>query len=184
VEPQHPEEERWAVIARVVGPRGNRGEVQAISLSDRPGRFQDVGEVYLFRAAQPEVAGHCFSVENAWEHKGRIILKFRGVDSISEAERWRDCEVRVPLSGRPALPPGEYYQSDLVGCEVVERTGGQRVGSVRSWQESSGTLLLKVEAENGGEILIPFAGSICVEVDPGARRIVVELPEGLKDLNR
>ena len=104
--------------------------------------------------------------------------------SISEAAKFRGNEVRIPLASRPALPAGEFYQSDLIGCEVIERSSGLRLGRVRNWQHHGGPGLLQIEGENGEEILVPFASSICVEIDPDARRIVVDLPEGLKELNR
>jgi 16S rRNA processing protein RimM len=81
------------------------------------------------------------------------------------------------------LPQGEYYQSDLIGFEVVKRDG-RRLGRVRDWLEQCGPALLDVEGEQGEEMLIPFAASICVEIDTRGKRIVVELPEGLEDLNR
>ena len=80
---------------------------------------------------------------------------------------------------RAVLEAGEFFQSDLVGCEVVERGTGRSLGKVTGWEDSGGPGLLVVE----GGLLIPFARSICVEIDPATRRITVELPEGLKDLN-
>jgi len=86
----------------------------------------------------------------------------------------------APVAERTPLEPGEFFQSELLGCEVIERRTGESLGRVRGWEDSGGAGLLAVE----GGLLIPFARSICVEIDPEARRIVVELPEGLKDLNR
>ena len=102
------------------------------------------------------------------------------MDTISDAERLSGMEVRIPMSQRTALEPGEFFQSDLVGCEVLDRRTGESLGRVSDWQDSGGSGLLVVE----GELLIPFVRAICVEIDPAARRIAVELPEGLKDLNR
>jgi 16S rRNA processing protein RimM len=180
---ESPGEQEWVTIAQLLGSRGNRGEVEAVPLSNQPERFSQNSEVYLFDGATPNPRHRAVEVEEVWKHGGRVIFKFRGVDTIDDAARLRGNEVRVPLRSRLPLPEGEYYQSDLVGCEVVERATGERVGLVRGWNESGGTALLEVEGQ-GGEILIPFAGSICVEIDPLSRRIVVELPEGLKELNR
>jgi 16S rRNA processing protein RimM len=183
VSPEQPEDQDWVVIARVLGSRGNRGEIRVVSLSDSPGRFGCGGQVYLLGPAGPGARHHRFEVENAWEHGGRLILKLRGMDTISEAERWRGCDVRIPRDERLPLPQGEYYQSDLIGFEVVKRDG-RRLGRVRDWLEQCGPALLDVEGEQGEEMLIPFAASICVEIDTRGKRIVVELPEGLEDLNR
>jgi 16S rRNA processing protein RimM len=179
-----PGDERWIAIALVVAPRGNRGEVAAIPLSDQPERFRRLSEVYLYDAAKAGADHRRFPVEAAWEHKGRVVFKLRGIDTISEAERLRGCEVRIPLASRPELPTGEYYQSDLIGCEVIERSSGRRLGRVRDWVQHAGPALLEIEGEDGKELLVPFARSICVEIDPPGRRIGVDLPEGLKDLNR
>jgi 16S rRNA processing protein RimM len=179
-----PDDRQWVAIAVLIGPRGNRGEVEAIQLTSHPERFGRVSEVYLFDGGNLASELRCVEVEEAWEYRGRVVFKFRGVDTISEAECLRGREVRIPLASRLPLPPGEYYQSDLVGCEVIERATGARVGRVRKWQEAGGPALLEVEGVNGEEILVPFASAICVEIDVERRRILVDLPEGLKDLNR
>jgi ribosomal 30S subunit maturation factor RimM len=84
------------------------------------------------------------------------------------------------MAERTPLEAGEFFQSELVGCQVIDRSTGESLGRVEGWEDAGGAGLLAVE----GGLLIPFARSICVEIDPAARRIVVELPEGLKDLNR
>jgi 16S rRNA processing protein RimM len=164
----------WVTIAILGRPRGNRGEVTAVPLSSKPERFGNLREVYLFGAGQR------FEVESTWEHDGRLIFKFSGVDTITDAESLRGAEVRVPRAERVALEPGEYFESDLVGCEVVDTRSGQPLGVVTGWQDTGGPGLLEV----GETLLIPFARSICVEIDTAGRRIAVDLPEGLKDLNR
>lgn len=121
-----------------------------------------------------------YQVENVWRHGESVVFKFRGVDSISAAEELAGADVTIPLEERAALPDGEYYQTDLVGCAVVTRQG-EPVGTVEGWQEYGGPPLLEVNA-GGRELLIPFARSICVAIDIAARKIVVDLPEGLTEL--
>ena len=153
----------------------------AISLTSRPERFQQLGEVFLFREGKPVGVGG-FQVESVREHARAWVFKFRGVDTISGAEPLEHAEVRLPLAERLAVEEGEHYVSDLMGCEVKERKTGSLVGVVTGWQEAGGTGLLEV-GEGDGKLLVPFARSICVEVDTRAKRILVDLPEGLKDLN-
>jgi len=129
-------------------------------------------------------AARWLEIEWVREHRGRLLIKFRGVDSIAAAEELAGAELRIPRSQRRELPAGEYYQSDLIGCQVVERGGGRRLGVVAGWQECGAAPLLEVDTgAPGGPLLVPFARSICVEVDLAERRIVVDLPEGLKELN-
>ena len=120
-------------------------------------------------------------VESAWFHKDHVIFKFRGVDSISQAEALVGADVCVPAGERLVLPEGEYYQSDLIGCEIVDSAGKIR-GRVEGWQEYGGPPLLEVRTPEGKELLIPFAKSICTNINLAAKRIEVTLPEGLEDL--
>jgi 16S rRNA processing protein RimM len=169
----------WVAVALLGKTRGLRGEVTALALSSKPERYSELREVFLFGAGHA-AEGDRLEVETTWFHNGVLIFKFQGVDSIEDAERLNGAEVRVPLSQRIPLEPGEYFESDLLGCEVVDRRTGESLGRVTRWDDGGGSGLLVVE----GDLLIPFARSICVEIDPAAKRIAVELPEGLKDLNR
>jgi 16S rRNA processing protein RimM len=174
-------EERWVTLAILGKTRGNRGELTAVGFS-KPERYPGLKEVFLF--APGAATGVQREVESVWQHGERLIFKFAGVDSITDAERLVGSEVRLPFAERPEPEPGEFYQSDLVGCEVVE-AGGNVLGRVTGWQDGGGPQLLVVGRNDAdGELLIPFARSICVRIDPAARKIVVDLPEGLKDLNR
>ncbi len=172
-EPHSGPDPDWVALALLGRPRGNRGELTAIPLS-KPERYADLREVFLFPG------GSRRELEAAWFHDRRLVLKFRGVDTIQDAEKLAGCEVRVPRAQRLPPEPGEYYESDLIGCEAVEREGGASLGRVTGFRDGGGSGLLELE----GGLLIPFARAICVEIDPQARRIVVDLPAGLKELNQ
>ena len=77
-----------------------------------------------------------FELEDFWPHKGRIVLKFRGVDSISDAEVLAGWEIQIPRQERTPLEPGAAYVSDLVGCQVV--ADGQELGPVTAVQFGAG----------------------------------------------
>jgi len=169
----------WVAVALLGRTRGNRGELTAFTLSSKPERYEQLSAVFLFGSGLPE-QGERYEVESTWLHKGVLILKFRGVDTIGAAERLCGAEVRVPLVERVRLEPGEFFESDLLGCEVVDRSTGESLGRVTAWEEGGSSGLLVI----GEDLLIPFARSICVEIDPAVRRIAVDLPAGLKELNR
>jgi 16S rRNA processing protein RimM len=166
------------VIAEIVRPRGNRGEVLAKSVSDVAGRF---AQLKTAQARLTDGSDVLVEIESAWNHKGGWVLKFAGVDSISAAERFRDADLWLPLRERGQLGDGEFFQSDLIGSTVVERLTGKRLGVVQGWQQYGGAPLMDVKVGERA-VLIPFVSSICVEVDLAGRRVSVELPEGLLDL--
>ena len=163
----------WTTVAVLNRARGNKGELTATCLSGKPERFADLRSVHLFGS------GEAYEVENVWDHDGAIVFKFRGVDSISDAEKLRGAEVRIPNSERVALEAGEYFQADLVGCEVLDRASGRQIGHVTGWEEYGGPALLEVD---NGRLLIPFVNAICVDIQPAERLIRVDLPEGLESL--
>lgn len=173
--------EDWVMLAEIVGPRGNRGEVSAISHTNQPDRFATLTEATLVKDGQPP---RTVTIEDCWEHKDRLILKFGGTDSISDAEQWRGWRLCVPFEQRAPLPEGEFYLSDLVGCVVVDHASGRDVGTVVGWHEYGGPLLLEVRGEGNEEILVPFAAELRKNVDLAGRKLEIAIPEGLLDLNR
>jgi len=191
-------------VARILRARGNKGEVAAELLTDFPERLSALHEVFVGDPngkSEPVRTGlkSCWLSQN---HHGQAVFHFEGVDSISDAEKFRGFEVFLPFAKRVTLAAGQYFVSDLVGCSVFETPANScalasspcslaeapaLLGTVRDVQfageETVGTPLLEVDTSQG-ELLIPLAADICTKIDPVARRIDVVLPEGLRDLNR
>ncbi len=174
------EEPRCLTLAKIIRPRGNKGEVAAESFASDLRSFPSGGRAMLRLADRTEAE---LEIDRAWEHKGRVILKFVGVDSISEAERLRSGEVLARKDALAPLPDGEYYFDDLIGCRMVVPGNERVIGIVTAIEEPPGApLLFVVEDAQGAEMLVPFAREVCTTVDIGRKRIEVRLPEGLEDL--
>ncbi|HUZ46099.1 MAG TPA: ribosome maturation factor RimM [Terriglobia bacterium] len=171
----------FVAIACVLRPQGRRGEVLAVILSDFPSRFENLSQAFLDQPAQPPVA---VTVEDAWFHKDKVVLKFSGVDSIDDAESLKGRYVLIPEGEKFALPAGQFYLWELEGCRVVVETDGKEttLGTVTSIERTGGVDLLHV-AGSSHEILIPMAESICKRIDPANKLIVVDPPADLLDLN-
>ena len=157
--------------------RGNRGELIVESFVNDLAEAIAAKPVMVYKPSGDLIGS--FDVEELWEHKGRPILKLAGVDSITEAEALEGCEIRIPKTERPEAPIGEFYHDDLVGCQVVDSETGNDLGAVTAWRDFGGAGVLEVE----NRLMIPFARSICLEIDVAAKRIRVKLPDGLLDLN-
>lgn len=89
-EGNRPEHENWIAVARLIRVRGNRGEVAAIDLTSKPGRLESLSRVWLFGDGSPR------EVESVWRHDGKPVFKFRGIDTISDAETLVGAEIRIP----------------------------------------------------------------------------------------
>ena len=175
-------------LARIVRPRGLKGEVAAEILTDFPERLKKLRKVWLAGADGMERPAR---VRGCWispSRGGQAIFLFEGCSSVDGAKALVGLEVQVPMDQRARLPAGQHYVSDLAGCQVWERRGGgeapQFLGTVRDVNFTGGSAPLLVVDSAAGEVLIPMAEEICVLIDPAARRIEVVLPQGLRDLNR
>lgn len=162
-------------IAKIAKPRGIKGEVAAAVLTDFPERFEGLEDVIaiLENGERREL-----KIEEHWFQNERIVLKFARVDSVEAAEDLRNAEICVPESEAVELESDEFYDWQLEGCDVVT-TDDVPIGNVRKLMRTGGTENLVVDGER--EYLIPFAESICIEVDVEKKRIVIDPPEGLLD---
>jgi len=120
-------------------------------------------------------------VEDVWPHKGLVVLKFAGVDSISDAELLAGCELQVPLAERAELPPGAQYISDLIGCMVFDQ--GREVGPVADVTFGAGEAPLLVVRRGKEEHLLPLAEDLLEALDVATKQIRMKLPQGMLELN-
>jgi 16S rRNA processing protein RimM len=169
----------YFVIARIVRPRGNRGEVLADLHTDFPERFSILKTVWLeFQDGSRET----HELQDSWVHQGRMVLKFAEIDSISQAETLKGAWVEIESAEAVALPEGSYWDHDLVGC-TVRNLQGDELGTVAEFLRIAGNEQLMVRGQQG-EFMIPFVASICRDISIDRKEILVDLPEGLMDLNR
>jgi len=171
----------FLTIARILRPQGRKGEVAAKILTDFPARFQQSPSLYL---EVPGEAPKPIRLEYGWPHKGLIVLKLSGVDSIDSASRLRGLHVLIPWVQRTPLPPHQYYQCELQGCRVIAGQSGVEIGVVTAVEPTGGVDLLHVKRPDGkSEVLVPLAQEICTRIDPDARTIVITPPEDLLEVN-
>jgi 16S rRNA processing protein RimM len=172
---------QFLAIARILRPQGRKGEVAAEILTDFPARFQQLQSVLL---EAPGQAPKRVDVERAWPHKGRIILKFAGIDSIESASGLRGLQVLIPWEQRAPLPPHRYYLCELHGCRVIWERQGREIGTVTEVESTGGVDVLHVTRPDGkSEVLIPLAQEICTRIDLASQTILIDPPEELLDLN-
>jgi len=166
------------LVGRIARPHGLRGHVFVNPETDfAEARFRP-GAVVWMRAADGPRA---LTVASARMQSGRPVIGFEGLSHVDEVETLAGAELRVPEQDLQPLGPGHYYEHQLVGCRV-ETLRGEQVGVVSRVEGGAGGSRLIVDGRRG-EVLIPLAADICVDVDIAARTIRVDPPEGLLELN-
>jgi 16S rRNA processing protein RimM len=179
-----PAREPWVWLARIRRPQGRKGEVFAEILTDFPEKFAERRQLWLLRekaVAEPRPA----ELKAHWLHKGGVVLHLAGVDSISDAEGLTGLIVAVPRAERAALGEGEVYIADLIGCTVVDVAAGTPlvVGEIENVDRAAGSAPILIVRSARGEVLIPFAQRYLRKLDLESRRVEMELPDGLVELN-
>jgi len=175
-----PESTEFITLARVVKTQGRHGEVAAEIHSDVPDRFAEGMKLSALNKSgdsRREV-----EIEDLWPHKGLLVLKFAGIDSISDAEALIGSELQVPRTERAQLERGWNYVSDLVGCAVFDH--GNEIGRIEDVQLGAGEAPLLIVAEVGGKKYdVPFAEAYLESVDLPLRQVRMKLPEGMLEIN-
>ena len=167
MEPEsHPEQESPDLIAvgRVIKPFGLRGQIVIFPLTDFPERFAPGAAILI--------EGQSFEISASQPHKGRWVLKLKGVDTPEQAEDLRGCALNVPESDLHPLPEGEYYRFQVIGLLAVTKDGDE-LGRVTDVLETGGNDVYLIKG-SGGERLVPALPQFVTEIDLDAGRMIVE----------
>jgi 16S rRNA processing protein RimM len=174
----------FVLLAHLIRTQGRQGELLADILTDFPERFAERKRVWLL---PPDAKGapREAEIERHWLHKGRVVLKFVGVDSISDATPFARWQVAIPREERAPLADDAVYVSDLIGCHLIDETDGTvDLGPVLDVERGTGDSLDMLVLKSGkDELLIPFAKAYLVSLDLDARVLRMRLPAGLTTIN-
>jgi 16S rRNA processing protein RimM len=168
----------FITLARVRKTQGRHGEVAVEVHSDVPDRFT-AGQ-RLFALAEDDSRRE-LQIERLWPHKNFLILKFAGIESISDAEVLIGCELQVPRSERAQLEAGWNYVSDLIGCVAFDT--GREIGKIEDVQFGTGEAPLLIVVASSKRYEIPYAEAYLKGVDLEHKQIQMQLPEGMLELN-
>ena len=174
-----PEWDRMVLVGRISRPHGIRGQVIVAPETDFVEERFRTGATFWTRSDRGYEA---LKVSSARVQNGRPVIGFEGFEKIEDVERLAGLDLRVPEDSLLPLDTGAYYVHDLVGC-AVETISGESVGEVKRVDGGAGASVLSVEGQRG-EVLVPLAADICIEVDIAGRKIRINPPEGLLELNQ
>jgi len=169
----------FVTLARVVKTQGRHGEVAAEVHTAVPDRFTEGMRLSALGANDTRKD---LEIEGFWPHKGLVVLKFRGIDSISDAETLIGTELQIRRAERATLEQGWNYVSDLIGCVVLDH--GREIGRVEDVQFGSGEApLLVLAAASGKKFDVPFAEGYLEKIDIAGKQLRMQLPDGMLEIN-
>jgi 16S rRNA processing protein RimM len=168
----------FITLARAIKTQGRHGEVATEVHSDIPDRFTTGMKLV---ALGKDGTRRELEIEDLWPHKGLLVLKFAGIDSINDAEPLIGSELQVPRNERAALEEGWTFVSDLVGCMLFDQ--GREVGRITDVQFGAGEAPLLIVTAKGKQYDIPFAEEYLEAVDVAQKQVRMRLPEGMMEIN-
>jgi len=166
-----------------VRTQGRRGEVAAELHTDLPERSAERKRIF---ALTPEGSRRELRLESFWPHLGRYVLSFGNVESIGEAEKLVGCELQIRREERTRLESGSAYVGELTGCTFWAGVGHgevSEIGTISDVQFGAGEAPLLVVRSNAREYLVPFAQEYLRGIDLAGRRVKMQLPEGMLELD-
>lgn len=162
----------WIAVGRITRAHGVKGEVAVQPLSEVETRFEPGSRLYL-----DENDGDQLTVVEVRSHRGRLLVTFEDVPDRDRAEALAGAFLFVPASSAPALPEGQYWTHELVGCDVLTE-GGRVLGPIREIIHTSANDVWVAQGHEG-ETLIPALKDVVKQVDLPARRVIVGDVAGL-----
>jgi 16S rRNA processing protein RimM len=163
-------------LGRVLRSEGRDGRLK-LRLSERGPTAFAGRTVYLKR--ENDLAA--YEVESLVLDRNAYILKLKGIDTLEAADALAGREIYAAERDFRALAADRFYDFQIIGSRVRTRAGAE-VGTVASVLEAGGSVLLVVRRRDE-DVFVPFTAAICIKVDPEAREVVIDPPEGLLDLN-
>lgn len=166
--------EEFLQVGVITSTHGIRGEVKVFPTTDDVNRFKKLKDVIL----EGKKENFKLTVEGVKFFKNMVILKFKGIDTINDVEKYKGCPILVTRANAVKLKPGEYFICDLIGLEVYEENGN-RLGTLTEVIETGANDVYVVKMENEKEVLIPNIKDCIIEISLEHNTMKVHLLEGL-----
>jgi 16S rRNA processing protein RimM len=160
-------------IGKIVKPHGLKGELGVKPITDFPERFEQTETVFAHQQKDPV---RKLEIEAVRDHSGGFLVRFRGVNSIAQAQALRGFFLAVPEDELVVLEEDEYWHWQLEGLNAFAPSG-ERVGVLKEVIESLAHDLYLIETDSGESHLVPAVHQYVPEIDIEKERIVVIIPE-------
>jgi len=161
-------------VGKIVGTHGLKGIVKVESMTDFPERFKTEQKLKIGQGP----AARELTLETCNFHRGQLLMKFKEIETVEEAVKFRDKFISVTSDELYPLPNGSYYQFQLIGMRVNDLEKGY-LGELTDILETGANDVYVIKSEVYGEILIPAIKQVIHEVDLTNKCMRVQLLPGL-----
>ncbi len=163
-------------VGIITATHGVKGEVKVFPTTDDSRRFRRLKELILDTGKERA----SLEIEDVKFLKQFVVLKFRGIDTVTEAEKYRKSRLLVKRKDAVRLERDEYYVADLIGLKV-RNEDGQEIGVLRDVMKTGANDVYVIDLEDGRELLLPAIRQCVLEVDVETGFIRIHILDGLLD---
>ncbi|MBR3002305.1 MAG: 16S rRNA processing protein RimM [Clostridia bacterium] len=165
---------QYLEVGQIVNTFGIKGQVKVVPFTNDIERFDELKKAYIVnKFSRKEV-----EIEEVKYHKNMVLLKFKGIEKVEEAENFRNCYLEIDRKDGKKLEEGEYYIVDLLGLDV-ETEEGEHLGKLEDIYNTGSNDIYVVKDELGKQILLPSIKEVIKKVDLENKKIIVHLLNGL-----
>lgn len=165
---------KYLELGQIVNVKGLKGEVKVNSFTDDNTKFERIPKVFIKRKETLTE----YEIEKVGYNKNQVIIKFKSIDTVEEAEKLRNSYIVVDREIFGALPEGVYYIADLIGLDVFTEAN-EYLGKVDDIFSTGSNDVYVVKDELGKQKLLPGIDEVIKVIDIEAGKIIVNLIEGL-----
>lgn len=165
--------EEYFEIGQIVNTNGLKGNLKIKPFTDDITKFERLTTIYIEKKGSLQE----FEIEKVWYNKNMVILKLKDINSIEEAEKYRNYYVKIKRDHEEPLPEGVYYIVDLLGCKVKTEEGDFLGEIIDVFQTGSNDVYVVKNEEK--EILLPVIAEVIKKVDIESKEVIVKLLKGL-----
>ncbi len=165
----------WLEVGKIVNTHGLKGEVKVVPWTDSPETFEDIDCVYI----KKKTGDICLNIENMKYQKNNIILKFKEISKIEDAEPLKNKTLFAERDALGELPEGVYYIADIIGLKAVD-TDGKLIGTVSDIFNTGSNDIYEIKREGMKNLLLPDIDDV-ITVELENERVIVRIPKGLED---
>lgn len=161
-------------IGQIVNHFGIRGMVKVNPFTDDISQFEEMETVLVDKKGSLQE----MQIEEVKYSKNQVLLKLKGIETVEEAEKYRNCYIKLPREKARKLPENTYFIADLIGLEVYTEEG-RLLGKVDDIYNSGASDIYVIKDATGKQILLPAIKEVIKQIDLEQEKIVVHLLEGL-----
>lgn len=165
---------KYLELGQIVNVKGLKGEVKVNSFTDDNTKFEIIPKVFIKQKQNLTE----YEIEEVGYSKNQVILKFKNIDTVEEAEKLRNSYIVVDREIFGELPEGVYYIADLIGLDVYTENN-EYLGKVDDIFNTGSNDVYVVKAENGMQKLLPGIDEVIKKIDLESNKIIVNLIKGL-----